>query len=259
MKAEASIASTGGRCVESAESSAESNAYLSGAAMFSRFFIERPVLACVISLLILLTCSVAIFVLLITRYPEITPPPIHISATYPGADAETTATAVTAPSEQQLSGLDNLINFNSTIANNCSVSITATFEIGTEQDLAAVDVQNRLSAAEPLLPSEVVRNGITMTKSSTNNLAKATLQAENGSGDDDIYLSTYATINFLDRIKRVEGVGDAQVFGSKDCVMRIWLDPDKLAVKNLTVSDAVTAIREQYANFLAGTLRQRPN
>ena len=226
--------------------------------MFSRFFIERPVFASVLSLLILLGGGVAIFVLPIARYPEITPPTIQISATFPGADAETAAAAVAAPIEQQLSGVENLIYFNSICANNGSVSITATFEIGTDQELAAVDVQNRLSIAEPQLPAEVVRNGITVKKSSSNILAVATLQAEDGSQYDDIYLSNYATINLLDRIKRVEGVGNAQVFGSKDYAMRIWLDPDKLAVKNLTVSDAVAAVREQNANFPAGTIGQRP-
>lgn len=227
--------------------------------MFSRFFIERPVFASVLSLLILLGGSVAMMVLPIARYPEITPPTIQINAVYPGADAETAATSVAAPIEQQLSGVKDLIYFSSTSANNGSVSITATFEIGTDQDLAAVDVQNRLSVAEPQLPSEVVRNGITVTKSSSNILAVATLQAEDGAGYDDIYLSNYATINLLDRMKRIEGVGDAQVFGSKDYAMRIWLDPDKLAVKNLTVSDAVAAVREQNANFPAGTIGQRPS
>lgn len=226
--------------------------------MFSRFFIERPVFASVLSLLILLGGGVAIFELPIARYPEITPPTIQISATYPGADAETAATSVAAPIEQQLSGVEDLIYFSSTSANNGSVSITATFEIGTDQDLAAVDVQNRLSVAEPQLPSEVVRNGITVTKSSSNILAVATLQADEGVGYDDIYLSNYATINLLDRIKRVDGVGDAQVFGAKDYAMRIWLDPDKLAVRSLTVSDVVAAIREQNANFPAGTIGQRP-
>ena len=226
--------------------------------MFSRFFIERPIFASVVSLLILIAGAVAIYLLPVARYPEITPPTIQISATYPGADAETAATSVAAPIEQQLSGVENLIYFSSTSANNGSVAITATFEIGTDQDLAAVDIQNRLSVAEPQLPAEVVRNGITVKKSSSNILAVATLQADDGTGYDDIYLSNYATINLLDRVKRVDGVGDAQVFGAKDYAMRIWLDPDKLAVKGLTVSDAVAAVREQNANFPAGTIGQRP-
>jgi len=148
--------------------------------LFSRFFIERPIFATVLSLLILIAGSVAMVVLPIARYPEITPPTIQINATYPGADAATAATAVAAPIEQQLSGIENLIYFSSTSANNGSVTITATFEIGTDQDLAAVEVQNRLSVAEPQLPSEVVRNGITVLKSSTNILTVATLQAEEG-------------------------------------------------------------------------------
>ena len=227
--------------------------------MFSKFFIERPVFASVLSLLILIVGGVSIFMLPIARYPEITPPTINITATYPGADAETAATSVAAPIEQQLSGVEDLIYYSSTSANNGSVTITATFEIGTDQDLAAVDVQNKLSVAEPQLPSEVVRNGITVTKSSSNILAVTTLMAEENAGYDDVYLSNYATINLLDRIRRVNGVGDAQVFGSKDYSMRIWLDPDRLAVKNMTVSDAVAAVREQNANFPAGTIGQRPS
>ncbi len=226
--------------------------------MFSRFFIERPIFATVLSLLILIAGGVALVILPIARYPEITPPTIQISATYPGADAATAATAVAAPIEQQLSGIENLIYFSSTSTNNGSVTITATFEIGTDQDLAAVEVQNRLSVAEPQLPAEVVRNGITVIKSSTNILAVATLQAEEGSGYDDIYLSNYATINLLDSIRRAEGVGDAAVFGSKDYSMRIWLDPDRLAAKNLSVSDVVAALREQNANFPVGAIAQRP-
>jgi len=227
--------------------------------MFSKFFIDRPVFASVLSLLILIAGSVAIMVLPVARYPEITPPTINIDAVYPGADAETAATAVAAPIEQQLSGVENLIYFSSTSSNSGSVSITATFEIGTDQDLAAVDIQNKLSVAEPQLPAEVVRNGITVTKSSTNILGVATLSADDESGYDDLYLSNYATINLLDRLRRIDGVGNVQVFGSKDYSMRVWLDPDRLAVKNLTVSDAVAAVREQNANFPAGTIGQRPS
>ena len=200
----------------------------------------------------------SIGVLPIASYPEITPPTVNISAVYPGADAETAATSVAAPIEQQLSGIQGLLYHQSTSGNNGAVSIVCTFKIGTDQDLAAVEVQNRLSVAEPQLPQEVVRNGITVTKSSSSILAVATLTAEEGSGQDDVSLSNYATINLLDRIRRVPGVGDASVFGSKDYAMRIWLDPDELAVRNLTVGDVAAAIREQNATFPAGTLGQRP-
>ncbi|EMG38172.1 hydrophobe/amphiphile efflux-1 (HAE1) family transporter [Desulfocurvibacter africanus PCS] len=224
--------------------------------MFSRFFIDRPVFACVLSILILLAGSVAIFVLPIDRYPQITPPTIQISATYPGADAQTAAESVAAPIEQQLSGVKHLLYFSSLCSNNGSVKIVATFEIGTDQDMAAVEVQNRLSIAEPRLPSEVVRQGITVTKSSTSMLGVVSLESDGRY--DDIFLSNYATINLLDTLKRVPGVGDVAVFGTKDYSMRVWVNPDQLAMRGLTVSEVAAAIREQNAVFPAGTIGQRP-
>ncbi|MEG6551576.1 efflux RND transporter permease subunit [Desulfocurvibacter africanus] len=209
--------------------------------MFSRFFIDRPVFACVLSILILLAGSVAIFVLPIDRYPQITPPTIQISATYPGADAQTAAESVAAPIEQQLSGVKHLLYFSSLCSNNGSVKIVATFEIGTDQDMAAVEVQNRLSIAEPRLPSEVVRQGITVTKSSTSMLGVVSLESDGRY--DDIFLSNYATINLLDTLKRVPGVGDVAVFGTKDYSMRVWVNPDQLAMRGLTVSEVAEAIR----------------
>ena len=226
--------------------------------MFSRFFIDRPVFASVLSLLILIGGGVAIFVLPIARYPEIVPPTIQVNATYPGADAQTVAESVAAPIEQELSGVKNLIYFSSQSANNGAAKIVATFEIGTDQDLAAVEVQNRLAVAQPRLPQEVVRQGLTITKASTNILAVVTLEAEKGAGFDDVYLSNYATINLLDRLKRVPGVGDVTVFGAKEYSMRVWLDPDKLAVRGMTVADVAAAIREQNAVFPSGTIGQRP-
>jgi len=226
--------------------------------MFSRFFIDRPIFASVLSLLIMIAGSVSIYVLPIARYPEITPPTIQINAVYPGADAQTASEAVAAPIEQELSGVQNLIYYDSRSANNGAVTITATFEIGTDQDLAAVEVQNRLAVAQPRLPEEVIRNGITVVKSSNSILAVVTLSSEEGLYDE-LYLSNYATINLLDRLRRVEGVGDMSVFGTKDYSMRVWLNPDELAVKGFTVSDIAAAIREQNANFPAGTIGQRPS
>jgi hydrophobe/amphiphile efflux-1 (HAE1) family protein len=225
--------------------------------MFSRFFIDRPVFSIVLSLLILIAGSVAIYVLPVARYPQITPPQIQIAAVYPGADAQTVAESVAAPIEQQLSGIRNLIYFSSQSANDGSCRITVTFEIGTDQDLAAVEVQNRLAVATPKLPQEVVRNGITVIKASSNILGVAALQSPDGTYDD-LYLSNYATINLLDRIKRVPGVGDASVFGNKDYSMRIWIDPDRLALKGMTISDVAAALRDQNAVFPAGTIGQRP-
>ncbi len=225
--------------------------------MFSRFFIERPVFAAVLSLLIVLVGGVAITALPIAQYPEITPPTIQIRAAYPGADAATVAESVAGPIEQELSGVKNLLYFSSQSGNDGSLTITATFEIGTNQDLAAVEVQNRVSAAEPRLPAEVVRQGLTVTKSSPNILGVIALQSSD-SRYDSLFLANYATINLLDEIRRVPGVGQAQVFGAGDYAMRIWVNPDKLALKGMTVSDVVAAIREQNAVFPAGQIGQRP-
>ena len=225
--------------------------------MLSRFFIDRPVFACVLSLLILLVGGVSIWVLPIAQFPEITPPTIRVNATYPGADAATVAESLAAPIEQELSGIPGLIYYSSSSGNNGSLSVTATFEIGTNQDLAAVEVQNRVSRATPRLPQEATRQGITVVKASTSILGVVALQS-NGGQYDDVYLSNYATINLLDRVRRVPGVGDATVFGSKDYAMRIWVDPDRLAIRNMTVSDVAAAVREQNAVFPAGTIGQRP-
>ena len=225
--------------------------------MFSKFFIDRPVFATVLSLLIVLVGAVSIWTLPIARYPEIVPPTIQISANYPGADAQTVAESVAAPIEQQLSGIPGLIYFSSTSGNNGTANIVATFEVGTDQDIAAVEVQNRLSRAQPRLPQEVVRQGITVTKASTNILAVVNLQSDDPR-HDEVFLSNYATINLLDAIKRVPGVGDATVFGTRDYAMRLWVNPDQLALRGLTVTDVAQAVREQNAVFPAGTVAQRP-
>ncbi len=225
--------------------------------MISRFFIERPVFSIVLSLLIVIAGAVSIAVLPIARYPEITPPQVQITAMYPGADAQTVAESVAAPIEQQLSGINNLIYFSSQNSNDGMCSITATFEIGTDQDMAAVEVQNRLAIAEPKLPQEVVRNGLTVLKASSSILGLVALESSDDS-IDDLYLSNYATINLLDQVKRVPGVGDATVFGNRDYSMRIWIDPDRLALKGMTVSDVAVALRDQNAVFPAGMVGQRP-
>ncbi|MGH7242556.1 MAG: multidrug efflux RND transporter permease subunit [Phycisphaerales bacterium] len=225
--------------------------------MFAKFFIDRPVFATVLSLLITLLGLVAIQNLPIAQFPEIVPPSVVISATYPGASAETVSQSVAAPIEQQLSGARHLIYYQSQSGNDGTLKITATFEIGSDQDLAAVEVQNRLAIAQPRLPQEVVRQGITVTKTSTSLLCVVALRAEAGEFDD-VYLANYATINLLDAIKRVPGVGDATIFGGKDYAMRVWVDPDRLAQKAFTVTDLATAIRDQNAVFPAGRIGQRP-
>ena len=225
--------------------------------MLSRFFIERPVLSIVLSLLIVIVGSVSIAVLPVARYPEITPPTVQIRAVYPGADAQTVAESVAAPIEQQLGGAKDLLYYQSQSSNDGTCTITVTFEIGTDQDLAAIEVQNRLSIAEPVLPQEVVRQGLTVIKVSSSILGVVTLESDD-QRYDDIFLGNYATINLLDRIKRVPGVGDATVFGARDYAMRLWLDPDRLAARGLTVGDVTARLRDQNAVFPAGTINQRP-
>lgn len=226
--------------------------------MFSRFFIDRPVFASVLSIVITLCGGAALYNLPVEQSPEITPPTVQIMARYQGADAETVAKSIAAPIEQELSGIENLLYFDSQSANDGSLTITLTFEIGSDQDIAAVEVQNRLKRAEPRLPAEVIRQGISVAKVSNNILAVVALNTENPQYDD-LYLSNYATIYMLDSIKRVPGVGDAQVFGAKDYSMRIWLNPDKLAARQLTVTDAANAVREQNGLFAAGRIGAAPS
>ncbi|MBI5154061.1 multidrug efflux RND transporter permease subunit [Candidatus Poribacteria bacterium] len=226
--------------------------------MFSRFFIDRPVLAIVISILIVLGGVISILRLPVAQFPEITPPTVMISARYPGADAETVSRSIAAPIEQELSGTKDLIYFQSSSSNDGSVNITATFEIGTDIDIAAVEVQNRVKRAEPRLPRETIRQGLTVAKASTDILLVAALRSSD-SRYDQLYLSNYATINMLETIKRTPGVGDARVFGGGDYAMRIWMDPDRLAARGLTVSDVAAEIREQNGLFAAGRIGAPPN
>ncbi|HMN40234.1 MAG TPA: multidrug efflux RND transporter permease subunit [Phycisphaerales bacterium] len=226
--------------------------------MISKFFIDRPVFASVLSIVIVLAGLVAIRTLPIGRFPDIVPPGVQVTARYQGASAETVAQSVAAPIEQQLSGARNLIYFQSQSANDGSMTLTSSFEIGTNQDLAAVDVQNRLAIAQPRLPQDVVRSGLPVTKTSTNIVCVAFITSPNRQYDD-IFLANYATINVVDQLKRIPGVGDATVFGAKDYAMRIWVNPERLEQRGLTVSDLAASIREQNAIFAAGRIGQRPH
>ncbi len=224
---------------------------------FSRFFIDRPVFATVLSLLILLGGAVAIIFLPIDRYPQIVPPSVQISASYPGADAETVAEAVASPIEQRLSAVPNLLYFQSRSGNDGSLSITATFEVGTDEDVAAVDIQNRLTGAYSRLPEEVIRRGIEVSKSSPGLLAIVALESDDPRYDD-VFLSNYAIVNILNAIRREPGVGNVTIFGSRTYSMRIWIDPDKLTGINMTIREVASAIRDQNNLFPAGTVAARP-
>lgn len=226
--------------------------------MISRFFIDRPVFTTVLSIIIILAGLISMRTLPVAQYPEIAPPTVEISVNYPGANAETVAQSLAAPIEQELSGTKNLIYFQSYSSNSGNLKITATFDIGSDLDIAAVEIQNRLKMAEPRLPQEAVRQGITVKKSSTNMILLASLNSDDPKYND-LFLSNYANIYIIDRIRRIPGVGDAIVAGAKDYSMRIWLNPDTLTAKGLTVTDVANAIREQNGLYAAGRIGALPN
>ncbi|WP_428827222.1 efflux RND transporter permease subunit [Azonexus sp. IMCC34842] len=223
----------------------------------SKFFINRPIFASVISIIIVIAGLVAAQVLPIAQYPQIAPPTVLITATYPGASAETLAKTVAAPIEEQLNGVENLLYFTSSASANGSMTITATFEVGTNVDMASVNVNNRVKAAEPRLPEEVRRNGVIVQKRSNDILQVIALDSEKGKYNT-LFLSNYASLNIVDELKRVKGVGDVTVFGAQDYSMRIWLKPDRMAQLGLTTTDVSNAIKAQNAQNAAGKIGQEP-
>ena len=223
----------------------------------SRFFINRPIFASVLSIVIVIAGLVAAQVLPIAQYPQIAPPTVMINATYPGASAETLAKTVAAPIEEQLNGVENLAYFTSSASANGSVSITATFNIGTDVDTAAVNINNRVKAAEPRLPEEVRRNGVIVQKRSNDILQVIALDSDAGKYNT-LFLSNYASLNIVDELKRVPGVGDVTVFGAQDYSMRVWLKPDRMAQLGLTTADISNAIKAQNAQNAAGKIGQEP-
>ena len=223
----------------------------------SKFFIERPIFASVLAIIMVLAGLVSASILPIAQYPEISPPTVTITASYPGASAETLAKTVAAPIEEQLSGVENLLYFNSTAASNGTISITATFEVGTDIDKATFNVNNRVQLATPRLPDEVRRNGVTVAKRSQNILLVVALNSPK-STYDMLYLSNYATQNVVDELKRLPGTADVIVFGARDYSMRIWLKPDRMAQLGLTTGDITAAINAQNAQYAAGKIGADP-
>src|SRR5436190_11546289 len=225
--------------------------------MFSRFFIDRPIFAAVISLCLVLAGLAAIRTLPIAQYPEIAPPVVTVQAIYPGATADVIEKTVAAPLENAINGVPNMIYMSSSSTSNGVVQIQVTFEIGTRIDDAAVNVNNRVKQVDPRLPEEVRRQGVTVERGSSSFLQVLAFY----SPDDrfnDLFTSNYVTLNVLDELKRLPGTTNVQIFGAKDYAMRIWVKPDRLAQLKLTPSDLVRAINEQNAQFAAGKIGQTP-
>mgnify|MGYP003335898133 CR=1 FL=1 len=218
----------------------------------ARYFIDRPIFAWVIAIVMMLAGAIAIRSLPVAQFPEIAPPAVAITASYPGADAETLERTTTQIIEQQLKGIDNLRYFSSSSSSAGTVTITLTFEQGTNPDIAQVQVQNKLQAATPLLPQEVQRQGIQVTKSSASFLLVVGLVSTDGS-HSNTDLSDMVVSKFQDPISRVSGVGELQVFGAQ-YAMRIWLDPIKLNSYQLTVADVTSAVQSQNAQVSAGQI-----
>jgi hydrophobe/amphiphile efflux-1 (HAE1) family protein len=230
---------------------------------FAHFFIDRPVFAAVLSIVTIIVGGLAIFTLPVAQYPEIVPPTVVVSANYPGANAQTIADTVASPLEQQINGVENMLYMSSQSTNDGQLALTVTFKLGTNLDDAQVQVQNRVSIAEPTLPEEVRRLGVTVKKRSPDITLAVQFYspkdpATGQPARDTLYLSNFATQKVRDKIARLDGVGDVFLFGARDYSMRVWLDPQKLATRQMTAGDVVKAIREQNIQVAAGVVGQPP-
>src|SRR4051812_22041980 len=225
--------------------------------MFSRFFINRPIFASVLSIVIVLGGSIALFTLPVTQYPEITPPTVEVSAKYPGANAQVVADTVAAPIEQQVNGVEDMMYMSSQCTNDGTYTLNVTFRPGTDLDLAQILVQNRVNLSQPILPDLVKRRGVNVKKKSPTVLMIINLISPDNSRDS-LYLSNYATIQLRDELSRLEGVGDITFLGQRDYSMRLWLDPEKMATRNISASDVVSAVAQQNIQVAAGQIGQPP-
>ncbi len=223
----------------------------------ARFFIDRPVFAMVLSIVTIIAGAVSLFQLPVAQYPSIVPPTVIVSTNYPGANAETVASTVAAPIEQQVNGVENMLYMSSQASNDGTYRLTITFQVGTDLDTAQVQVQNRVAIAQPQLPQEVTRSGVVVRKSSPDITLVVQLYSPTGRYDT-LYMSNYALLQLRDQLLRLPGVGDVTIFGARDFSMRLWLDPQQLAARQLTTDDLVAAVREQNVQVAAGVVGAPP-
>ena len=231
--------------------------------MFSRFFIHRPIFASVLSIIITLGGGIAVWVLPVAQYPEITPPTVEVSASYPGADSQVVADTIAAPIEQQVNGVEGMLYMSSQCTNDGNYTLTVTFNLGVDLNMAQVLVQNRVAMALPILPDLVNRKGVTVKKKSPNVLMIVNLFSPPQAGHpegirNNLYLSNYATIQIRDELARIPGVGDVTYLGQRDYSMRIWLNPQQMAYRGLSAGDVLLAVQQQNAQVAAGQIGQPP-
>ena len=224
---------------------------------FSHFFIDRPIFATVLSVIIILIGAVSYFSLPVTQYPEIAPPTIQVVASYPGASAEVVSDTVATPIEQEINGVEGMLYMLSQATADGQLTITVTFALGTNLDQAQVLVQNRVAIAEPRLPEAVRRLGVTTRQNSPDLMMAVHLISPDGSRDQ-LYISNYATTQVVDRLARIDGVGQVTVFGERAYSMRVWLDPNRLSARNLTAGEVVAALRANNLQVASGVINQTP-
>src|ERR1051325_215805 len=224
---------------------------------FSHFFINRPIFASVLSIVIVIVGGLAVFQLPIAQFPDIVPPTVIVTARYPGANPQVLADTVAAPIEQEVNGVENMLYMSAQCAGDGSMTLTITFKLGTDIDKAQIQVQNRVAVAEPRLPEEVRRFGVTTAKRSPDITLVVNLISPNGRYDK-LYIDNYAYLQVKDALARLPGVGNVTIFGARDYSMRVWIDPEKAANLGLTTSDIIAAIREQNVQVAAGVIGQPP-